>query len=64
MGRMSAHMEAEIDDKVLEKLFGAISVKGANKIVMEIKDVQGKLIIATEPTQEPVASAKGSAKTE
>ncbi len=60
MGKMVAQMEAEIDDKVLEKLFGAITAKGANKIVMEIKDVQGKLIITAEPTEEAVVSAAGS----
>ncbi|ALU12486.1 hypothetical protein EYM_04380 [Ignicoccus islandicus DSM 13165] len=58
MGKMSAHMEAEIDDAVLEKLFGALTAKGVNKIIMEIKDVEGKLIITAEPSEESVVEVK------
>ncbi|HIH90837.1 hypothetical protein [Ignicoccus hospitalis] len=58
MAKMNAHMEAEIDDQVLEKIFGALSAKGVSKVVMEIKDVQGKLIITAEPTEESVVEAK------
>jgi len=60
MGKMTAQMEAEIDDAVLEKIFGALTAKGANKIVMEIKDVQGKLIITAEPSEESLVEVKKS----
>lgn len=63
MGKMVAQMEAEIDDKVLERLFGSLAAKGVTKIVMEIKDVQGKLIITAEPTEENVVEASASGGT-
>ncbi len=61
---MVAQMEAEIDDKVLGQLFGSMSAKGVTKIVMEIKDVQGKLIIKAEPSEEEVMKGQAKGKQE
>jgi len=59
---MVAQIEAEMDDKVLEKFFDAIAAKGADKIVVEIKDIQGKIIIRAEPTKEAVVTMSKSSQ--
>ena len=60
-GKMVATPEAETDDKVLERYVEAMAAKGVTKMVMEIKGVQGKLIITAEPTEEPAVAAKAEA---
>ncbi len=64
MAKMNATMNFEIADEVLAQLAQALGgeTKGATKIVIEIKDIQGKMILKAEPTEEPVA--KGEARGE
>ncbi len=65
MAKMTANMTVEIADEVLGKIaesLGLGKAKAPQKIVMEIKDIGGKIIIKAEPTKEPVV--EGSAKLE
>jgi len=62
MAKMTANMTVEMADEVLAKLaesLGLGEAKAPQKLVMEVKDVGGKIIIKTEPTEEP--AAKGGA---
>jgi hypothetical protein len=57
MAKVVANMNAEIADEVLAKFAEAIgggAGKGVSEIVMEIKDVGGKMIIKAKPIEEPV----------
>ncbi len=63
MAKMTANMTVEIADEVLGKIaesLGLGETKAPQKLVMEIKDIGGKIIIKAEPTGEPVA--EGGAK--
>ena len=63
MAKMTANMPVEIADEVLGKIaesLGLGETKAPQKLVMEIKDIGGKIVIKAEPTGEPVA--EGGAK--
>jgi len=56
MAKMNMNMNVEMADEVLAQFAQALGeVKGAKKLVIEIADVSGKMIIRAEPTGEPVA---------
>lgn len=62
MAKMTANMTVEIADEVLGKIaesLGLGDTKAPKKLVMEVKDIGGKIIIKAEPTEKAVA--KGGA---
>ena len=64
MAKMTMNMNVEMADEVLAQFAQALGeVKGAKKLVIEIKDVGGRMEISAEPTEASVArgAATGSA---
>ncbi|MEB3772071.1 MAG: hypothetical protein GSR82_00160 [Desulfurococcales archaeon] len=63
MAKMTANMTVEMSDEVLGKIaesLGLGKAKSPQKLVMEVKDIGGKIVIKAEPTEEAVA--EGGAK--
>ncbi|WP_297548159.1 hypothetical protein [Thermococcus sp.] len=57
MAKLVANMNVEIADEVLGKMaeaFGGGAGKGVSEVVMEIRDVGGKLIIKATPAEDNV----------
>ncbi|WP_297487417.1 hypothetical protein [Thermococcus sp.] len=60
MAKLVANMTVEMADEVLGKMaeaFGGGAGKGVSEVVMEIKDVGGKLVITAKPAEEKVVVA-------
>jgi hypothetical protein len=64
MAKMQAQMQVEMADEVLAQFAQVLGgeTKGANRIVVEIKEVGGRMEIRVEPTEEPVAKGAGGAQ--
>ena len=64
MAKLVVNMNVEMADDILKKLaesMGAAIAEGKapQKLVMEIKDIGGKMIIRLEPTEEALLAGKG-----
>jgi len=58
LAKMSANMTVEIADEVLGKIAESLGLgksKAPQKVVIEVKDIGGKIVITAEPTKESVA---------
>jgi hypothetical protein len=68
MAKLVLNMDVEMADDVLGKMAEAMGAfgaegRGAKKMVMEIKDVGGKMIIRAEPTDEKFVEGNAVSRT-